>query len=260
MPRRRIAGQRALVTGASGGIGREIALELARQGADVLAVARREHLLMELVAQIRQLGRRVEYIAGDITDPQVRRTCIELAASRFEGLDYLVNNAGIGALGPFETANADRVRQIFELNFFALVEMTRLALPMLRQGHTPLIVNIGSILGHRGIPQMAEYCASKFAVRGFSESLRAELAPEGIGVLVVSPSTTQSEFFSHLMEEQGQTSWRARRPATPAAVARAIVRGMRRGVPEVFPGLPPKVVSWLNRLSPRLMNWVIARR
>ena len=93
----------------------------------------------------------------------------------YGGLDLLVNNAGIGAQGRFAEADPARLRQIMEVNFFAPAEMTRAALPLLKQGRRPMIVNIGSILGHRGIPGTSEYCASKFAVQGFSESLRAEL-------------------------------------------------------------------------------------
>jgi short-subunit dehydrogenase len=259
MARRTIAGQRALVTGASSGIGQEIARELARQGADVLIVARREERLTALVDEFRQMGRRAEYVAGDITDPVVRQACIERATQALGGLDLLVNNAGIGAIGPFVDASAGRLRQIFEVNFFALVELTRLAMPLLKQGRQPMVVNISSILGHRGVPLTSEYCASKFAVQGFSESLRAELVPHGIDVLVVSPGTTESEFFSHLVEEHARPSWRARKPATSAQVARAAVRGMRRGAHEVFPGMLARLVYWGSRLSPRMMDWIVAR-
>src|SRR4029079_8217356 len=118
--------------------------------------------------------------------------------------DLLINNAGVGALGRFEEAGAERLRRIMEVNFFALVEMARLAIPALQQGRRPLIVNISSILGHRAVPRSSEYCASKFAVQGFSESLRAELTRLKIGVLVVSPGTTATEFFDHAVESLGK--------------------------------------------------------
>ena len=88
-----------------------------------------------------------------------------------------------------------------EVNFFALVEMTRLALPLLKQGVNPIVVNVSSILGHRGVPHSSEYSASKFAVQGFSESIRAEFARLGIDVLVVSPGTTETEFFDRVIEQ-----------------------------------------------------------
>ncbi len=94
-----------------------------------------------------------------------------------------------------------------EVNFFALVEMTRAALPLLKQGRRPIIVNVSSILGHRGVPHNSEYAASKFAVHGFSESIRAEFAATGIDVLVVSPGTTETEFFDQVIESNGGPKW-----------------------------------------------------
>ena len=119
----------------------------------------------------------------------------------------LINNAGVGAIGPFDSADPERVRRIMEVNFFALVEMTRLALPHLKQGRTPIIVNISSILGRRGVPHNSEYTASKFAVHGFSESIRAEFAGSGVDVLVVSPGTTETEFFDNVLESKGGPKW-----------------------------------------------------
>ena len=201
--KRKIRGARAIVTGASSGIGREVARELARQRAKVVITARRRERLEELAAQIAAAGGRAECVAGDITDPAVRAATIETAQSCFGGLDILVNNAGVGALGLFDGADPQRVRHVMEVNFFALVEMTRLALPLLKQGNRPIVVNISSILGHRGVPYNSEYAASKFAVCGFSESVRAEWAAAGIDVLVVSPGTTDTEFFDKVIARTG---------------------------------------------------------
>src|SRR5581483_9150141 len=126
---------------------------------------------------------------------ETRLAALAAAQRQFGGLDILVNNAGVSAWGPFDQAGEDRLRRIREVNFFALAEMTREALPLVKAGRQPLVVNIASILGHRGIPLQAEYCASKFAVRGLSESLRPELARTGIDLLLVSPGTTDTEFF-----------------------------------------------------------------
>src|SRR5690606_8389030 len=105
-------------------------------------------------------------------------------------------------------------------NFFAPAELTRGALPLLRQGNSPLVTNIGSVLGHLAVPNKSEYCASKFALRGWTEALRLELAEFQIDVLLVSPSTTGSEFFERLIE--GQATGRAARAMTPQQVARAV--------------------------------------
>ena len=254
MSKRSIQGSRVLITGASSGIGRALALELARQGAKLVLNARRRDRLDELVGEVAALGAEAEPAAGDVTQAEVRRAALDLAQSRFSGLDVLVNNAGIGAWGRFDEAAPDRLRRIMEVNFFALVEMTRESLPLLRQGRAGLVVNIASILGHRGIPRSSEYCASKFAVRGFSESLRAELASKGIDVLVVSPGTTESEFVASLIERKSEMAW-PEQPAVPAAIVAAqTVRAMHLGLHEIIPNRRGRLLVLLNRLAPRLLD------
>ena len=142
MAKREIQGSRAIVTGASSGIGREIARALAAEGAHVVLNARRRNRLEELAAEVATGEPSFEIVAGDVTDPAVRAHTVHAAVSRFGGLDILVNSAGIGAMGLFEDADPERLRPIMEVNFFALVEMIRVALPALKQGTNPIIVNV----------------------------------------------------------------------------------------------------------------------
>jgi short-subunit dehydrogenase len=258
--RRRIEGSRAVVTGASSGIGRAIARELGRQGADLVLVARRRDRLEQVADEIRSDGRRVEAVVGDVTDPALRARVLERAQTVLGGQDILVNNAAVAALGRFQDADPGRLRQIFEVNFFALVELTRDALPLLTQGHSPIIVNMGSILGHVAIPHLSEYCAAKFAVRGFSEALRAELHGCGVDVLIVSPATVETEIWERMLEETAPTAWRARRGLTPESVAAATVKAIRRGRREVLPGMTTKMLNVINRLCPAAVAWTTARR
>ncbi len=259
MATRKIPGTRAIVSGASSGIGRAVALELARAGADVVILARREERLNELAQQITAIGRRVESVVGDITDPDVRHRAIAAATSKLGGLDILVNNAGIGAMGLFEDANPERLRRVMEVNFFALVEMTRAALPHLKQADRPIVVNVSSILGHRGTPHSSEYSASKFAVQGFSEAIRAEFSKHEIDVLVVSPGTTATEFFDSVIEQTSTPSWPEHTPVTAEEVARQMVVAIRRGRHEIIPYRYGKVLCWLNRLSPGLVDRLMTR-
>lgn len=259
MPQREIAGCRTIVTGASSGIGRALALELARNGGRLVLNARREEALQSLADEIAKLGSAAELVVGDITDPTVRRAALDRVVNAFGGIDLLVNNAGVGALGRFEEASAERLRQIMEVNFFALVEMTRLAIPVLKQGRRPLIVNVSSILGHRAVPRSSEYCASKFAVQGFSESLRAELSRVGIGVLVVSPGTTATEFHDHAVESLGKQPWPEQPGVSPEYVARQTLKAIRRDLHEIVPNPRGRMLLWLNRLSPRLADWMMQR-
>ncbi|HJT32389.1 MAG TPA: SDR family oxidoreductase [Pirellulales bacterium] len=259
MARRTIQGSRVLITGASSGIGRALAVELARAGARLVLNARRQDRLQAVADQAQAVGGQVALAVGDVTQADDRGAALAAAERHFGGLDILVNNAGVSAWGRFDLAGPERLRQIMEVNFFALAEMTRAALPLLARGRDPLVVNIASILGHRGIPLQSEYCASKFAVRGFSEVLRAELAKQHVDVLVVSPGSTESELFEHLLEKTGEMPWPAQ-PKTPAAsVARHIVRAMERGRHEIIPNRRGKLLVWLNRLCPRLVDRWMAR-
>jgi len=259
MAKRNIEGSRAIVTGASSGIGREIARELARQGAQLVVVARREERLRELAEQIADQGGRVELVAGDITDAETRQRALDTVRSAFGGLDILVNNAGIGAMGLFEEGDPGRVRRIMEVNFFALVEMVRIALPLLKEANNPIVVNVASILGHRGAPHSSEYSASKFAVQGFSEAIRAEFARHNIDVLVVSPGTTETEFFDNVIEHTGDPSWPKHAAVSAADVARKTVRAIRTGRHEIIPYGWGKILCWMNRLSPYLVDRLMAR-
>jgi len=221
--------------------------------------ARREERLRELADQIGACGSRAEIVVGDVTDAATRQKAVETAVSQLGGLDVLVNNAGIGAVGLFEDAGAERVRRIMEVNFFALVEMTRVALPALEQGNCPIVVNIGSVLGHRGVPYRSDYCASKFAVEGFSEAIRAELRAHGIDVLVVSPGATQSEFAERVIEHTGEPDWPDIGRVSAASVARQTVRAIRCGRHEIIPNRRGKLLCWLNRISPGLVDRLTAR-
>src|SRR5262245_6120645 len=183
MATRTIDELRAIVTGASSGIGRALVFELIRQGASVVAMARRAERLQELETQFADKAR-YRWLAGDVTTREDRAAALALAQREFGGLDALVNNAGSGGLGRFDEADEARLRRIFEVNFFAPAEFIREALPLLRQGKQPIVVNVGSVLGHRAVPEKSEYCASKFALHGLSDALRMELGRVGIELLL----------------------------------------------------------------------------
>jgi len=259
MSTREIKGSRVIVTGASSGIGRAVSLQLAREGAKLLVVARRQDRLSQLAEEAAAVNGRIETMTGDVTDEQTRRRIIKAVQSHFGGLDILINNAGIGALGRFENNDSQRLRAVFEVNFFALAEMTRLALPLLKNGNRPMLVNVGSILARRGVPFMSEYSASKFAVQGLSEAIRAEFTRHGIDVLVVNPGTTETEFFDGEFEKGVEPSWPRHKPTTAKRVAQAMVRAIRLGRHEIIPYNKGRILCWLNRLSPSLMDRIMAR-
>jgi short-subunit dehydrogenase len=251
-----LAGQRILLTGASSGIGRELAIQLVAKQAKVFAIARRRLRLEELAREINQPDR-FAFRECDVTQSVDREIAIDECVSRYGGLDSLINNAGSGAIGPFAAADEARLRKLMEVNFFAPVEFIRLALPQLRQGNKPLIVNVSSVLGHRAVPQKSEYCASKFALHGFSDALRAELAAEKIDVLLVSPSTTETEFFDKVTGDRKKPHGRFG-AKSPAYVARATLRAMQAGRHEVILSTGGRFLVWLDRLCPPLADRLVA--
>jgi short-subunit dehydrogenase len=259
MAKRTLTNRRVLITGASSGIGRALAIELARHKVQLVLLARRADRLAEVAEEVTRLGGRAVCVAGDVTDAADRERALAAARDELGGLDILINNAGVAAHGRFAEADPARVRPIMEVNFFAPVELIRSALPLLRQGVEPLVVNIGSILGRRASPHKSEYSASKFALHGFSEAVRPEFARLGIDVLVVAAGPTETEHFDVLLEGSADLPWGnpARMPAEDAA--RAIVRAMELGRREIVTGWRGWWLLVANRLAPRLLDRFMTR-
>jgi short-subunit dehydrogenase len=259
MARRKLAGLRVIVTGASQGIGRALAVEAARRGMKVLAVARSQPLLEELVQQVRSQSGVIEACCADVTRPGDRQAIVETVQRQFGGLDVLINNAGIGATGHFMDSDPQVLRQIFETNFFALAEMIRLSLPLLRQGVTPAIVNISSVLGKRALPARSLYSASKFAVAGFSEALRAELVKEGIDLIVVSPGLTRTNFSHNMLEQKARLPLDHLRGMSSEAVAAATLRALQKGRVDVTLTWRGQLLVLVNRFFPALVDYLAKR-
>jgi short-subunit dehydrogenase len=259
MARRKLAGKCVLLTGASSGIGRALAVELGRRGCRLLVTARREERLEQLVADIRTTGGEADYLVGDLCEPLHRQALLREVKAKWNRLDVLINNAGVGAIGPFAEADESRLRKVLEVNFFAPADLIRSALPLLSQGQQAIIVNVSSVLGHRAVPKKSEYCASKFALHGLSDALRAELRGQGIDVLIVSPSTTSSEFFDNVLEDKAPLPWRKIPGDTPEKVARQAARAIAAGRHEIILSPGGKALVWFDRLCPPLVNRLVAR-
>jgi short-subunit dehydrogenase len=252
-----ITSQRIVLTGASSGIGEQLARQLAAAGARLLLVARREDRLLEL--QVEFDGSDCHVLAGDISHAETRAAIHAWVAAQWGGLDVLVNNAGIGAVGPFLESDEECLRQIFEVNLFAPLELIRLLTPLLQGQTAPAIVNIGSVLGHFAAAGKSEYCASKFALHGFTDSLRAELANSGIHVLMVSPSTTRSEFFDQHRTQSAKSPFKFG-AMSAEAVAKLTIRALQKRKREVILSLGGKALVWLDRLCPPMMAWLQRRK
>jgi len=270
LPRRRLNESHALVTGASSGIGREIALQLAAAGVHVLAVARRQDRLEDLVSEFREgldlkpgnkSGSIVSSV-GDITIAADRQRWADWCQSNWGGLDILVNNAGSGAIGRFDTSSPERVRKLMEVDFFGPVELTRACLPLLKQRSTisrPAIVMIGSVLAHRAVPLKSEYCAAKFALRGWAESLRCELAGQRIDVLQIDPSTTRSEFLDSLIDTPAGTTSESIGSMSPQRVATLIIRAIERSKRRLVLSVGGRLLVSASRWFPGIVDRILSK-
>lgn len=261
MGRRSLAGKRVLITGASSGIGRSLTIEAARRGALVVAAARNEERLDETVREAKRAGQQssgpvgdVRGVLGDVTDAADRERLLHACEQNFGGLDILVNNAGIGATGHFQYAGPDRLRKIMETNFFAVCELTRLAIPLLKEGVEPAILMINSVAGRRAIASRSEYSASKFALWGFTEALRAELAKDDIAVCAVNPGLTESNFEQNMIENKARHSLHAQRSMSSAEAATLILDSLEARRRESTLTFKARMLLLVNRLAPGFVD------
>ncbi len=191
-----------LITGATAGIGRHAALELARLGHHVIATGRREHALESLRDEARDLPGRLDVVRMDVTDERSVRAAADRvdALTGGHGVDVLVNNAGYGQMGPLEEVTDAELRKQYDTNVFGLMNVTRAFVPRMRTRGEGRIVTVGSIGGRVTFPLMGAYNSTKYAVESLSDALRVELAPFGIRVSLVEPGPIRTEFNDRAME------------------------------------------------------------
>jgi len=247
----------ALVTGASSGIGRALAERLARSGVALVLVARRRDVLDELATELtaRSAGP-VEVLAADLAEPSGRAAVAERLRSQENPIELLVNNAGLGAAGPFVEGDLDRYRQIEAVNIEAVVELSYAVLGVMRARRRGWVLNVSSLGGHAPGPRFAVYSASKAFVTSFSESLHEELRPDGVVVTVVCPGATHTDFGSVSGATDGDLpGWLWQEPAEVADEALAAVASGRA---VRVTGLPNRITGALSTVLPRAANRRIA--
>jgi NADP-dependent 3-hydroxy acid dehydrogenase YdfG len=200
---RRLEGTVALVTGASSGIGHATALELAREGASVALVGRREDRLTDLAAEITGAGGKALVVPADIATAQAAAEAVERTVEGLGRLDTLVNNAGLMLLGPAPSADLNDWRRMIDINLMGLMYTAHAAVPHLVKAadeeprQVADIVNIGSLAGRNAYAMSAVYSATKFGVGAFSEALRQELARQHVRVSVIEPGSVDTELRTH---------------------------------------------------------------
>ncbi|HXH83514.1 MAG TPA: SDR family NAD(P)-dependent oxidoreductase [Candidatus Tectomicrobia bacterium] len=247
-----------LVTGASSGIGAALAVEFARDGADLALVARRVDRLRGVASEVERLGRRALALPGDVTVDGDMERAVAAVRERFGRLDVVVANAGFGVVGPVARLTLDDYRRQFETNVFGVLRTIHATLPDLERSRGRLAI-VGSVSGHVATPGSSPYAMSKFAVRALAEALGHELAPAGVSVTLVSPGFVDSEI--RRVDNLGRFQETVRDPVPrwlimpTAKAARQIVRAIARRRREVVISGHGKVIVALQRHAP----WLLAR-
>ncbi|ORJ58833.1 SDR family NAD(P)-dependent oxidoreductase [Mycobacterium simiae] len=219
-----------LITGASKGLGKGIALEFARRGAAVVLVARSAGPLEQLAQQIRLLGGDALAVPTDVTSAEEVSALVSKTMDRFGRIDVLVNNAGIARVGPVESCTfAEDARQTMQASLFGAISLTQQVLPILRRQGSGTVVNMSSVMGRKAIARFGSYGLVMHAMSGFSDALRQELAGTKINVSVIYPALTATTLLEEVDEADMPPAFRYLTPLTVDEVSHDVVTAVRRG-------------------------------
>jgi short-subunit dehydrogenase len=251
-----------LITGASSGIGAALARELAREGAQLVLMARRRERLDALCAELAAAGATAVAHAGDVTKRADLEAAVALAVERYGRLDMAVANAGFGVVGAIEKLSVEDYRRQFETNVFAVLETSKACLAELRKSRGRLVL-MGSVAGYIATPNASPYAMSKFAVRALALALGPELAPSGVSVTLISPGFIESEIRQvdnrgvlHAHAKDPLPSWLPM-PADVAARKIASAAYWRRR--EAIVTAHGKALVWLQRFAPWVLRLAMRR-
>jgi NAD(P)-dependent dehydrogenase (short-subunit alcohol dehydrogenase family) len=263
MARRSFAGRTVLVTGAGGGLGRAIALRFAQAGARIAAVDKDGAGIASLEDEITRNAGQCLALPCDVTDAEACARAVATAVQRFGTLDVLVNNAGISQRSGFAATELAVIRRVMDVNFYGAVYCTKAALPHLVAARG-LVIAVSSVAGYSPLIARTGYAASKHALHGFFESLRTELVPQGVDVMMVCPSFVATRIDRNALGGDGLPVRHAQltlgRPLSPDVVAARVLDGARRGRRLLLVGRTARQAWWVSRLAPHLYEKLMARR
>ena len=246
-----------LITGASSGIGKQTAIEFAKSGSSIILVARRKNKLEQVENELKKFNVNTLVCVCDVSKKDQVVEMSKIVIAKFTSVDILVNNAGFAIYGSIFDLSIDEIESQMETNYFGMVYCTKNFLPLMLKKKSGHIVNVASVAASFGLPGIASYCASKFAMLGFSEGLKHELAGTGVGVTVVSPIMVETDFFNHPSFEKipkySPTSLNSK------TVAKAILKAANSSRLEIITPSIVRVAVWLKHTFPYLINPVLGK-
>ena len=246
-----------LITGASSGIGKQTAIEFAKLGSSIILVARRKNKLEEVENQLKQFNVTTLVCTCDVSKKDQVEKMSKIVLEKFSSIDILVNNAGFAIYGSVHDLSINDIESQMETNYFGMIYCTKNFLPLMLEKKSGHIVNVASVAASFGLPGIASYCASKFAMLGFSEGLKHELNGTGVGITVVSPIMVKTDFFDHpsfeKMPKYSPTSLSAK------TVAKAIVKASSSSRLEIITPSIVRIVVWLKHTFPYFINPILGK-
>jgi NAD(P)-dependent dehydrogenase (short-subunit alcohol dehydrogenase family) len=263
MRRRSFTGAVVVISGAGGGLGRALALRFARSGARVVGLDRDADAIATLDADLAQSGYEALTLACDVTDATACGTAIAAAQARFGGIDVVINNAGLSHRSPFADTDIAVLKRVIDVNLFGAIHLTHPALAALKQSRG-LVVAISSVAGYTPLIARTAYAASKHALHGMFESLRTEVAADGVDVLLVCPSFIATRIDRNALGASGGAATHAQvvvgQPLDAGNVADRIFAACERSQRLLLIGRTARAAWWLSRLAPALYERIMARR
>jgi 3-oxoacyl-[acyl-carrier protein] reductase len=248
----KLQGKTALVTGASRGIGQAIAFELAKNGVKrLLILARNEQRLTEMSIDIQAMGVEAIPLVVDLTDRIQVNAIISQAWRDYGQIHLLVNCAGVAHQAPFLQSKLPQVQEEIAINLLGMYTVTQLIARRMVSQREGTIVNVASLMGKVAAPTMSTYSATKFAILGFTQALRGELASHNVQVMSLLPTLTDTD----MVRDMSLFRWMV--PMSPQRVAQALMRGIDRDKHEIIIGWQSHLAVWGSYLFPRLVEWVV---
>lgn len=246
-----------LITGASSGIGKVTAIEFAKLGANVILVARSKEKLEQVENQLKKFNVRTMICVCDVSTKENVIEMSKIVFEKFSSIDILVNNAGFAIYDSITELSIKDIESQMKTNYFGMIYCVKTFLPSMLDRKSGHIVNVASLAASFGLPGITSYCASKFAMLGFSEGLKHELKDTGVGITVVSPIMVRTEFFNHhsfeKMPKNSPTS------LDPKTVAKAILRASNSSRLEITVPSVARIAVWLKHTFPFFINPILGK-
>ena len=246
-----------LITGASSGIGKQTAIEFAKLGSNIILVARRKNKLEQVENELKQFNVNTLVCTCDVSKKDQVEKMSKIVLEKFNSIDILVNNAGFAIYGSVYDLSINDIESQMETNYFGMIYCTKNFLPLMLEKKSGHIVNVASVAASFGLPGIASYCASKFAMLGFSEGLKHELSGTGVGVTVVSPIMVKTDFFNHpsfeKMPKYSPTSLNS------TTVAKAIIKASNSSRLEIITPSIVRIAVWLKHTFPYFINPILGK-